>query len=157
VFFANGSGRPTVPTPSPVSPTAPPAGGFCFSGDTEVTVKGKGPTPIVDLMVGDHILASGGQYELVYAFGHRDPTRSASFLQFMLSELELSEDHMLFIQGRGFVPANMVKVGDQFDTGAVVEAVLFARVSMHRSLPLVHCWQTTSSILLMWPFRDPTN
>lgn len=125
VFFANGSGSPpTVPTPSPVSPTTPPTGGFCFSGDTVVAVKDKGLTPMVDLMVGDHILASDGQYALVYAFGHRDPTISATFLQFMPSMLELSEDHMLFIQGRGFIPASMVKVGDRFDVNAgAVEAI----------------------------------
>jgi hypothetical protein len=44
-------------------------------------------------------------------------------LQFMPSRLELSKDHMLFIQGRGFIPAKMVKVGDQFYTGAVVESI----------------------------------
>ena len=68
-----------------------------------------------DLAVGDHVLTDGksNTFEQVYAFGHWDPSAKASFLQIQHQSgaLELTEDHMLQVNGR-FLKASSVKVGD---------------------------------------------
>ena len=71
-----------------------------------------------DLMVGDKVMTGAGNYQPVYAFAHIDRTRTTAFLQFHVSSapystLELTADHMLFIDGKADpVRAGSIRVGD---------------------------------------------
>mmetsp|Transcript_41556 Transcript_41556/g.58488 ORF Transcript_41556/g.58488 Transcript_41556/m.58488 type:complete len:679 (-) Transcript_41556:244-2280(-) len=122
------SSQPTTDgTPQPTGAATPaPTGGFtmaCFSGETIVQVEGRGPVHMKDLHVGDRVLGKDGQFEQIYSFGHRDENKSGEYLRLMPFGLELSENHMVFIQNRGFIPAVMVQVGDLVSSGNRVEAI----------------------------------
>lgn len=74
------------------------------------------------ISVGDEVLTSSGNYEVVYAIDHRHPTRLSKFVRIETDEndgrpLELTETHMLFLEGNVHpTPANMVKIGDEVQT-----------------------------------------
>lgn len=122
VTFTVTNPNPPSATPAPTSVSAPP--GFCFSGVTEVNVLHKGLIQMKDLQLNDKVLAANGKYERVFSFGHRDPDHATDFLQFAPSKLELSPDHMVYMEGQSApIPAKMVKVGDRFATGEIVEAI----------------------------------
>ena len=124
--------KPTIalPTPNAVNSVAKKTGGFCFSGDTTVQVKEKGTIMMKNLKIGDEVLVATGKYEPVYSFGHRHESMEADFLQFLPSGLELSADHMVRAGGR-FIPASMVKVGDDLVStdGNVVSVEAIKRVT----------------------------
>jgi len=94
----------------------------CFSSHTTAEVKNKGSVPMSEISVGDEVLTSSGNYELVYAIDHRHPTRLSKFVQIKTEEnaeqpLELTETHMLFLEGNESpIPASMVKRGDEVQT-----------------------------------------
>ena len=88
----------------------------CFSSENMVDVLGKGRVSMSELTIGDKVMA-GNKYETVYSFGHRNTEMYTEFLQIFAGDVmaaELSEDHMLFVEGRAF-PASAIKVGDQLD------------------------------------------
>lgn len=123
-FKLNAAVDPSLPPVTP-APTAAP-GGFatiCFSGENMVQVEGMGPIKMKDLAVGDKVLSKNNQYENVYSFGHRQPNVKADFLQMLPSKLELSKDHMVFVESKGAIPASMVVVGDLFLSGGRVEQI----------------------------------
>lgn len=95
----------------------------CFSGITTVTVKDKGVITVDSLKLGDEVLTTTGVYEPVYSFGHRDESTVGKFLQLLPSKLELSEDHMVFMENGRAIPASMVKVGDRLSLGQEVTAI----------------------------------
>ena len=68
-----------------------------------------------DIKLGDKVLVQGGKYETVYSFGHMARQVKATYLQFLTTDvvLEMSKDHMVFVEGGRSVPASMVKVGDK--------------------------------------------
>jgi hypothetical protein len=69
-----------------------------------------------DLKLGDKVLVQGGKYEPVYSFGHHSQEVEALYLKFVTTaarSLELSKEHMVFIEGGRSVPASYVKVGDK--------------------------------------------
>jgi len=116
----------TAPAPTP-APAERPDRNFCFSGESNVNVKGKGQVFMRNVRVGDQVLTGSGNYQMVYAHGHRDETSSVEYLQIQTTLLknqkgegekenhaiELTEDHMIFVQGKNHpVPASHVKVGD---------------------------------------------
>jgi hypothetical protein len=71
-----------------------------------------------NLQVGDEVLVGPGKYECVYAFGHyAELERSRDFLRILPSQLELSKDHMVFVDQKGVIPASMIMVGDNLITG----------------------------------------
>jgi len=94
----------------------------CFSSHTTADVKNKGSVPMSKISVGDEVLTSSGNYELVYAIDHRHPTRLSKFVRIQTEEndgqpLELTETHMLFLEGNvNPIPASMVKIGDEVQT-----------------------------------------
>lgn len=106
------------------APTPSPAGNFaCFSGETTVVVKGKGLTTMKDLKIGDHVLTSvtaEESYQLVYSFGHRTTKIPGEYMQLLPSMLEISPDHMVFLEGKGAVPATVIQVGDRLADGMPV-------------------------------------
>lgn len=115
-------------TSDPVEPESAgpePMAAFCFSGDMKVQVKDdKGWLLMKDLKMGDEVLVDHDTYERVYAFGHRDDHATATFLHFLPSNLHLSENHMVFVKGKGAIPASMVQVGDQWmHTGATIKDI----------------------------------
>jgi len=77
-----------------------------------------------DLQIGDRILtdSTNGVYETVYAFGHHQPNRKATFSQFYTTTnkqmpLEMTGEHLVFLQGKSNpVRASSVKVGDILQT-----------------------------------------
>eukprot|EP00543_Licmophora_paradoxa_P005008 CAMPEP_0202444256 /NCGR_PEP_ID=MMETSP1360-20130828/3394_1 /ASSEMBLY_ACC=CAM_ASM_000848 /TAXON_ID=515479 /ORGANISM="Licmophora paradoxa, Strain CCMP2313" /LENGTH=680 /DNA_ID=CAMNT_0049060207 /DNA_START=73 /DNA_END=2115 /DNA_ORIENTATION=+ len=110
-------------TPSPTSsPTAdqevtiiPIAPGICFSGNTVVETIA-GPTPIADLQVGD-MVKNGDKFDEIFSFGHKAENMIADFVQIQVDglhrELEISPNHMIFVEGGSSKPASTVVVGDK--------------------------------------------
>lgn len=89
----------------------------CFSPAATVFVPGKGVVAMQDLQVGDKVLAANNQLQTVYTFTHMHRTKPAVFLQIHTDSsempLELTETHMLFLEGKANpVPAHLVKLGD---------------------------------------------
>jgi len=119
----------TVPTPPPVMTSRPPFiiinpnQESCFSGHTTVDVLGRGEVFMKDLRVGDRVEVSKNNYQQVYTFGHRDTKAKVEFFRFLPSDLEVSKHHLVFIKGKGAIPASMVKVGDEFSLGGKVDAI----------------------------------
>lgn len=100
-----------------------PNGLNCFSGDTKIETETRGRIPMRDLEVGEKVLSASNKYERVYSFGHRDVSTKAEFLHFHPSKLEVTENHLVFIDGQqGAVPASTIKVGDIL-SGIKVEGV----------------------------------
>ena len=114
-----GTNAPTIV----INVTGVPPGTICFSGEVLVDVWGKGRIKMEELAVGDSVLVAPGKFERVFSMGHRDENAQGSFLQFLPSLLELSEDHMVFVRGKGPLPAHMVSIGDEFAIGGRVEEI----------------------------------
>ena len=96
--------------------------GFCFSANTMVDVQNRGRIRMDRLQVGDRVKVNqDGDYETVYAFGHRDASASTRFLALYWQDqpeaLEITKEHMLLVQKSNstkpsMIPAQLVKVGD---------------------------------------------
>ena len=105
----------TPPTPAP-TPAPAGGGGLCFPRDATCQVEGQGQVLMKDLKLGDKVLVQGGKYEPVYSFGHHAQDVEALYLKFVTTaarSLELTKEHMVFIEGGRSVPASHVKVGDK--------------------------------------------
>jgi hypothetical protein len=105
---------------SPPAPAPGPGGGnggpiFCFSASSTVQTN-QGVKAMSELQVGESVLVASGKYEPVYSFAHHDSELTAEYLQLLPSKLQLSRDHMVLVENRGFVPASLVKVGDSLVT-----------------------------------------
>ena len=122
-----------VPTAAPVSaPVSAPTGGgggggsgggssssSCFSAVSTVQVEGKEePVAMKDLKLGDKVLTSN-EFQPIYAFGHQDKSRLASFLQISTAEethlgpLEVTGEHMVYVSNkRAPVRSDSIQVGD---------------------------------------------
>jgi hypothetical protein len=89
---------------------------ICFPGQSKVSVKdSRGMVAMQDLKLGDHVLVAQNKYEPIYSFGHFDPHVSAQYLQLRTpsTELDISKDHMVFVDNTGAIPASAVKIGDK--------------------------------------------
>jgi Hint module len=89
-------------------------GDLCFSGISTIQTP-HGIVTMKDLKVGDHVLTGSGNFEPVYAFGHKNAGRSADFLQFQTAsaKLEMTGGHLVFLEGKiNPVRADSIKVGD---------------------------------------------
>jgi len=103
-------------TPTPLTnstdPPLPPIG-ICFSSQNYVELQNGEYKSMKELKVGDFILVDQKKYEPIYAWGHYDTSSKATFVKFMPSELELSPNHLVYIEGKASpVPAGSVRVGD---------------------------------------------
>ena len=92
---------------------------ICFSSRATVEVKDTGVITIDKLRIGDRVKVDAeDHFEVVYSFGHNSKTQIGQYLQIygdMQSPLEISKDHMVFVNvqdTKKAVPASMVKVGD---------------------------------------------
>jgi hypothetical protein len=94
---------------------------WCFSGKNLVDVQSKGLVRLSDLAIGDNVLVSGGKYEEVYSFGHRNVAASAKLLQIFSDHtdqpIEISSDHLILLRNQHWVPAGAVQVGDLLTKG----------------------------------------
>jgi len=87
----------------------------CFSEVATTQVQNRGQVAMKDLRVGDHVLTASNDYQLVYAFGHKNPTKLAEFRQVHTQEtvLELTAEHLVFVQDQAHpVRADSLEVGD---------------------------------------------
>lgn len=98
-------------------------GGQCFSGQSQIDVKGKGPTAMDALQIGDYVRVEDGSFEPVYSFGHYDPTQKVGYLQVkttsMKDPLEISPEHLIFVHESTktqLVAAEKLKIGDSLVT-----------------------------------------
>ncbi len=105
----------------------------CFSGRGLVQVLGKGEIAMNELQVGDMVMNAQGEFDLVYSFGHYAPTMKATFLAIhaigMSQPLEISPDHMLYVEGV-ITPASSVRVGHKLSlaTGGHAEVRMVTTV-----------------------------
>jgi hypothetical protein len=133
--------RPTAPPQDGTEqPTAPPQNDTettsfldeCFSRYDTVQVQQKGQLDVAavtmeDLRVGDFVLVDGTNrlFEPVYSFGHYHKTGSGKFLQIYTSSdtddssnknggpaLELTPNHLVFLDSHKAVRADQLRVGD---------------------------------------------
>lgn len=88
---------------------------FCFPGDATCDVQGRGKVMMRDIKLGDKVLVQGGKYESVYSFGHHARNTETQYLKLVTSDrfLDISKDHLVFVEGGRSVPASSVKVGDK--------------------------------------------
>jgi hypothetical protein len=96
----------------------------CFSGVSKIIVEGLGKISMEDLKIGDRVLVDlAGNYEEVFSFGHYDPSRIGEYLLIQPFNLEVSKDHMIFIDGGSAVPASNLKVGDRLESGDRITSI----------------------------------
>eukprot|EP00548_Thalassiothrix_antarctica_P015011 CAMPEP_0194176102 /NCGR_PEP_ID=MMETSP0154-20130528/10083_1 /TAXON_ID=1049557 /ORGANISM="Thalassiothrix antarctica, Strain L6-D1" /LENGTH=870 /DNA_ID=CAMNT_0038890169 /DNA_START=186 /DNA_END=2795 /DNA_ORIENTATION=+ len=107
---------------------APPNFALCLSGSTLVQKKQDDDDEtwirMEDVQLGDYIrVDNNNKYEPIYAFGHYQPNKYASYLKIITtsnttntattsSSLEISPDHLIFTSERGTIPARLLSVGD---------------------------------------------
>lgn len=96
-------------------------GRTCFSDRMSVTTQTRGIVRMDELKIGDLVLAMDGSYTTVYSFGHLERDGMAEFLQIKMegtnfSPLEVTTDHMVFVDKVGLLPAGHVKPGDRLVT-----------------------------------------
>jgi hypothetical protein len=75
-----------------------------------------------DLRLGDRVATSANSFEPVYSFGHRAASLGAMFVKVLPSMLEISSNHMIFVEGRA-IPASMLKVGDRVLNGDIIASI----------------------------------
>ena len=83
----------------------------------------RGKSLMKDLQLGDKILTLSNSFEPVYSFGHRHEFLEATYLKILPSKLEVSRDHMVFVDGGRAVPASLLQVGDQLLNGDLITAI----------------------------------
>jgi len=114
---SSGQSRNCVGTNLPVISQAPGVDQSCFSGQNKIQIKDNGTILMQDLKIGDEILVAKNTYDKVYSFGHRHTSITTKFLQLLPSGLEITNDHMVVVEGGYSVPASSIKVGDRLQLG----------------------------------------
>jgi len=123
--FTSADSRPFTAEPPegygtfpPVNPA--PISNLCFPGIAKCHVLGKGEVQMKELKLGDSVLVRGGFYERIYSFGHNQAESKSEFLRLTTAStyLELTKDHMVFVEGGHSVPASLIKVGDRVETSS---------------------------------------
>lgn len=103
------------PLPAPVSPVLPGVG-TCFTHDTLVTTSA-GRKAIGDVMVGDEVMAfhegdgATAAFRVAHVFAHA----SNHLLMLRVGDevIETTDEHPFWVEGRGFVKANTIAIGDR--------------------------------------------
>lgn len=103
------------PSPAPLS--------FCFSGETTVVTEQRGNILMRDLELNDKVAISSTSFASVYSFGHRHDSFDAQYLQILPWKLEISANHMIFLEGGSAVPASMLRIGDRLQNGDAVSGI----------------------------------
>jgi len=87
---------------------------FCFSGIDTVEVENVGSVEMKNLKIGDSILVAPNKYESVYSFGHHSDSLKTEFLAIAANngaKLEVTKDHLVFVEGGNSIPASDLKRG----------------------------------------------
>jgi hypothetical protein len=88
--------------------------GVCFSGENAVLVRDKGYTKMKDVEIGDMVSIGRRGYSPVYGFGHRATDQLTEYLVLHTEHseaIEISLDHLIFVESLGAIPASAVTVG----------------------------------------------
>merc|ERR1712048_1421518 len=109
-----------------IEPVDPDGGGgdlvFCFSSTNQVQLSDGEIKQINEIQLGDKVLTQNG-YEDVYSWSHYNSEKEAEFVQLLPSRVELSPNHLIFLENEISVPAGTVKAGDVLLSGEVVSSV----------------------------------
>jgi len=93
---------------------------ICFSSENKILVANKGYIYMKHLQIGDMVQVGEGEFSRIYSFGHYSHHSKAEYLQLHLDNrnipLEISKNHMVFVETRGPIPAFGVSVGDYLVT-----------------------------------------
>jgi len=114
--------------PCEAKPTLAPSGGggigigICFSSVNQVQLSNGETKKIDQLQLGDEVLTQMG-YENIYSWSHRNSEKEAEFVQLFPSRIELSPNHLIFLENGVSVPGGTVKAGDILLSGEMVTAV----------------------------------
>mmetsp|Transcript_13348 Transcript_13348/g.19221 ORF Transcript_13348/g.19221 Transcript_13348/m.19221 type:complete len:609 (+) Transcript_13348:145-1971(+) len=113
---------PPVPSPTPAPESNDSGGMGCFSGEMSVLEETRGVIMMKELQLGDRVLVESSMngveikeniFEEVYSFGHLSHEITMDYYQFLPSMLELSWNHLVFLEGETApIPAELVRVGD---------------------------------------------
>lgn len=116
--FRNFDPAPFLSAPAPAPVPGGPLVGICFPGTATCEVLGRGEVAMKDLKLGDQVLIEKGRYEKIYSFGHHSHDVKAEYLQLSTAsrKLEISKDHMVFVEGGSSIPASSIKLGDKIET-----------------------------------------
>jgi hypothetical protein len=99
----------------------------CFSGSSIVNVLGRGPTQLREVRLRDKVMVRPNRYEPLYSFGHYSPDSRANFLEISTekSTMQISRDHMVFVDNHRAIPASMIQVGGQLvdESGSTVSVM----------------------------------
>lgn len=105
---------------------------LCFSAFNDVDVLGSDSKVFIDsIKVGDYVRDSPSSFSRVISLGHFDENTKAQFLRIHSNNadvvnnavvvnantIELTAKHMMFVKGKGAIPADMVRVGDELFHG----------------------------------------
>jgi len=99
------------------------ASALCFSAFNDVDVLGATSSRFIDsIQVGDYVRDSPSSFSRVISLGHFQPSQKAQFLRIRSSHagnapIELTAKHIMFVKGKGAIPADMVRVGDELFHG----------------------------------------
>jgi len=113
---------PCDPTPTAVPTIEGGGGGLCFSSFDQVQLSNGETKQIDQLRLGDKVLTQNG-YESIYSWSHHNVQKEAEFIQLLPSRIELSPNHLIFLENGVAVPAGTVKAGDTLLSGEVVTYV----------------------------------
>jgi hypothetical protein len=87
----------------------------CFSSENRVLVEGRGYIRMDRLKIGDMVQVGNNEFSRLYSFGHLERNIQTEYLQIYATgledPLEISPDHMVFVDKVGAVPASAVQVG----------------------------------------------
>jgi len=101
----------------------PLIGGICFSSANYIQLSNGKTKQMNQLRLGDEVLTQNDRYESVYSWSHYNTQKEARFIQLLPSGMELSPNHLLFLDNGLAVPAGTIKAGDTLLSGDVVTSV----------------------------------
>lgn len=100
---------------------------LCFSGSSTVLVEDGTLITMNDLKIGDRVqVSTDGKFDTVYSFGHYEPDALSEYLRIQSQNkgaIEISAQHMLFLDNNKAVPAASVRVGDMLLGGNAVTKI----------------------------------
>lgn len=108
----------------------------CFSGASTVQIEGVGPTQLKDVAIGQKVLVGDNKYEPLYSFGHSEEGARVNLRQIKTangSQLQISDDHMVFVEHGGAIPSALIKVGDKVMTANSVELTIVESIDIVES------------------------
>jgi len=111
---------------------------LCFSKFNNVEVMNmmdggvSGSKPMDAIAVGDYVKDSSSSFSRVMSLGHVDHDQKAAFVRIATinnnndninnssrQPIELTAKHMIFVKGKGAIPADKVRVGDELNTSSI--------------------------------------